>query len=96
MQYNITGKHLDISDAMRAEIDTMLNRLAQTHQGVTSAQVTLSIEKHEKIAEATLRVANSKDAYAEARHADMYQAIHLLEEKLQKQLQKNKEKSEAH
>lgn len=94
MQYNITGKHIDISGAMRGQIDAMIRRFDDGQPEVTSAQVTLSIEKHEKIAEATLRVANGKDVHADARHTDMYQAISLLEEKLEKQLYKIKEKYE--
>ncbi|SUO96942.1 ribosome hibernation-promoting factor, HPF/YfiA family [Suttonella ornithocola] len=96
MQFNLTGKHLDISDAMREHIDHMLSRIEQIHAGVTSAQVTLQIEKHEKIAEATLHVANGKDIHGDARHTDMYAAIDGLEEKLIKQLQKLKEKAESH
>ncbi len=96
MQYNITGKHLDISPALREHVETMLGRLEHFNNSVTSAQVTLQLEKHEKLAEATLRVANGKDIHGDARHEDMYQAVNLLEEKLERQLQKLKEKSESH
>lgn len=96
MQFNLTGKHLDISSAMRQHVGEMLDRLEATHHGITSAQVTLQIEKHEKIAEATLRVANGKDIHGDARHEDMYAAIDQLGEKLEKQLQRLKEKHEMH
>lgn len=96
MQFNITGKHLDISDALREQVEAMLTRLEQVNEHVTSAQVTLQVEKHEKLAEATLHIAGSKDAHGDARHEDMYQALSLLEEKLERQLQKIKNKAEAH
>lgn len=96
MQFNITGKHLDVSDALREHIEAMLKRLEQANEHITSAQVTLQLEKHEKIAEATLHVAGSKDVHGDARHEDMYQAVNLLEEKLERQLHKLKDKSEAH
>ncbi|ABQ14035.1 ribosome hibernation-promoting factor, HPF/YfiA family [Dichelobacter nodosus] len=94
MQFNITGRHLDISPALREHIEKMLNRLEQTYQNITSAQVTLRIVKHEKIAETTLSIAASNDIHAEGRHEDMYAAIDLLAEKLEKQLQRQKEKLE--
>lgn len=96
MQFNITGKHLDISDALREQVEAMLERLEQLNDSVTSAQVTLQVEKHEKIAEATLHVAGSKDVHGDARHEDMYQALSLLEEKLERQLQKIKNKADSH
>ena len=95
MQFNLTGKHLDISPAMREYVEEILDRLGDTHHLITSAQVTLQIEKHEKIAEATLRIANGNDIHGDARHADMYAAIDQLADKLEKQLLRLKEKHEA-
>lgn len=94
MQFNLTGKHLDISPAMREYVAAILNRLGDTYHAVISAQVTLKIEKHEKIAEATLHVANDNDIHGNARHEDMYKAIDQLEDKLGKQLLRLKEKNE--
>lgn len=96
MQFNLTGKHLDISDAMREHLEAMLNRIEAFAPAVTSAQVTLHTEKHEMLAEATLHVAGSKDIHGDGRHTDMYAAIDDLEDKLLKQLQKLKEKQEGH
>lgn len=94
MQFNITGKHVEVSEALRTHIEGMLQRLEASYPQVTSAQVTVSIEKHEKVAEATLHVAGSNDVHGGARHEDMYQAVNLLEEKIERQLHKLKEKHE--
>ncbi len=95
MQFNLTGKHLDISLAMREYVEEILEQLGNTYHLITSAQVTLQIEKHEKIAEATLRIANDNDIHGDARHTDMYAAIDQLADKLEKQLLRLKEKHEA-
>ncbi len=96
MQFNITGKHLDVSDALREHVEAILGRLENTNHAVTSAQVTLQKEKHEMRADATLHVANSGEVHGDAKHEDMYAALDKLEEKLVRQLQKLKEKAEQH
>lgn len=95
MQFNLTGKHLDISPALRDYVAGILERLGGTYHAITSAQVTLQIEKHEKIAEATLRIASGNDIHGNARHEDMYAAIDQLRDKLEKQLLRLKEKNEG-
>lgn len=95
MQFNLTGKHLDISPALREYVASILDRLGDTYHTVISAQVTLKIEKHEKIAEATLHVVNDNDIHGNARHEDMYAAIDQLQDKLEKQLIRLKEKNEG-
>lgn len=92
MQFNLTGKHLEITPALREYVDNMLSQLDNMSQLITSAQVTLLIEKHESIAEATLGIANNATVHGDAKHEDMYAAIDLLGQKLEKQVQKIKEK----
>lgn len=96
MQFNITGKHLEITPAMHEAIDQMLQELESNHPHITSAQVTLQTQKHEKIAEATLSVAGHSNIHGNARHDDMYVAIDQLKDKLSTQLHKIKEKQETH
>lgn len=92
MQFNLTGKHLDISDTMREAVSTMLERLEKRYPMVSSANVILHTERHEKIADATLQVSGFADIHGSCRHEDMYHALKLLEEVLDKQLLKTKEK----
>ena len=95
MQFNITGKHLDVSDAMREQVANMLDRLAQRHPQVSNAQITLQTEKHEKLADATLHLEHGGDIRGSARHDDMYQSLHLLEDVLEKQLRRAKGRADA-
>ena len=70
MNYNITGKHLDISDAVRSYVEEKLGKLEI--QQITSAQITLRAENHLKFAEATLHLASGKTIHGDASHEDMY------------------------
>ena len=92
MQFNLTGKHLEISDTMREAVSTMLERLEKRYQMIASANVILHTERHEKIADATLQINGFADIHGSSRDNDMYHALKLLEEVLDKQLLKIKEK----
>ena len=70
MNYNITGKHLDISDAVRSYVEEKLGKLEM--QQITSTQITLRAENHLKIAEATLHLASGKTIHGDAAHEDIY------------------------
>lgn len=96
MQYNLTGKHLDISDALKAYVSEKLARIDERDGQIVSAQVTLGTDRHLKTAEATLHVRSGQVLHADAEHGDMYHAIDLLVEKLEKQVRRNKEKLQAH
>ena len=94
MNYNITGKHLDISEAVHSYVEDKLGGLDA--QNVTSTQVTLRAENHLKIAEATIHLASGKTIHGDAAHEDMYAAIDLLSDVLDKQIRKHKEKLQEH
>ncbi|MGL5290527.1 MAG: ribosome hibernation-promoting factor, HPF/YfiA family [Vibrionaceae bacterium] len=90
MQLNVSGHHLEITDALRQQITQKFSKLERFH-AVSSANVVLSVEKLQHIIEATLRV-NQAEIYAKASADNMYGAIDLLNDKLLKQLDKHKQK----
>lgn len=96
MQYNLTGKHLDISDALKAYVNEKLARIDERDGEIVSAQVTLGTDRHLKTAEATLHIRSGHTLHADAEHSDMYHAVDLLVDKLEKQVRRNKEKLQAH
>ena len=91
MQLNISGHQLEVTPALRDYVSEKLARLERHSDKITSCQVTLSVEKLQKKAEATLALAGG-ELVANAEHADMYAAIDLLANKLDRQLIKHKEK----
>lgn len=95
MQVNITGLHLEVTDALRSYVDEKFERLARHFDRIIAVQVILQVEKLKQKAEATLHVAG-REVVANAEHEDMYAAIDLLADKLDRQLIKHKEKQLDH
>ncbi|WP_067516852.1 ribosome hibernation-promoting factor, HPF/YfiA family [Endozoicomonas ascidiicola] len=92
MQVNISGHHVEVTEALHDYVIKKLERLASHFDQITNVQVTLSVEKLVQKAEATLHVPGA-EVNATADHEDMYAAIDLLSDKLDRQLVKHKEKS---
>ena len=91
MQVNISGQHLEVTDTLRNYINEKLERLARHFDKITNVQVIMQVEKLQQKIEATLHVAGG-EVVANAEHEDMYAAIDLLTDKLDRQLIKHKEK----
>ena len=91
MQVNISGHKLDVTDALRDYIGEKLSRLERHFDKITNVQIILEVEKLKQKIEATLHIAGG-EVVANAEHEDMYAAIDLLADKLDRQLIKHKEK----
>ncbi|MEQ1619938.1 MAG: ribosome-associated translation inhibitor RaiA [Methylococcales bacterium] len=95
MQVIVTGHHLEVTDALKANIDAKFEKLARHFDNVTDVHVILSVEKLIKKAEATLKL-NGATLFAEDHQEDMYVAIDEMVEKLERQITKHKEKHAQH
>ena len=95
MQVNISGHQLDVTDAMREYVGEKLGKLERHFDKITNVQVIMQVEKLKHKIEATLHVAG-REVVANAEHEDMYAAIDLLTDKLDRQLIKHKEKQLDH
>ncbi|MBW7981641.1 ribosome hibernation promoting factor [Enterobacillus tribolii] len=95
MQLNITGHHLEITDALRDFINTKFAKLEQFFDRINQVNVVLSVEKVQQIAEATVYI-NGGELHAESEHEDMYAALDALVDKLARQLNKHKDKLRQH
>lgn len=94
MQINISGHHVDLTDAMKDYTSEKLQKLARHADDIVSIQAILSVEKTRQRAEATVHVKGA-DLFANAESEDMYAAIDLLSDKLDRQVLKHKEKVTA-
>ncbi len=95
MQLNLTGHHMDLTDALRNYVNEKLGRLERYFDKVGNVHVVLSVEKNRQRAEATMHV-NGADLFANSEGDDMYAAIDALSDKLHRQLKKHKEKLSSH
>jgi putative sigma-54 modulation protein len=95
MQINVSGHHLDVTDSLRSYVETKLDKLERHYDRITNMQVILSVEKQRQKAESTIRISGG-ELFAEAEHEDLYAAIDMLVDKLDRQLIKQKEKMKDH
>jgi ribosome hibernation promoting factor len=95
MQISVTGRHLDVTEALKTYVQTKLEKLERHIDHVTDVHVILSIEKVEHKAEATVQISGAK-LFAEDHQEDMYAAIDGLVDKLNRQIIKHKEKMSRH
>lgn len=94
MNLNVSGHHLDVTPAMRTYVSGKLGRVTRHFDHVIDAHVILSVDKLLQKAEVTLHV-RGKDIHAECIDADLYAAIDLLVDKLDRQVIKYKDKANA-
>lgn len=94
MQLNLSGHHVELTDSLRAYVSSKLERLERHFDRITNMTVVLSVEKQRQRAEATIHVSGG-EIFADAGHDDLYAAIDLLADKLDRQLIKKKEKGKG-
>ena len=92
MQINVSGHHVEVTPALRDYVNSKLSKLQRHFDNITNTDVTLTVEKLVQKAEASVHVAGA-DLFAACESNDMYTAIDLLTDKLDRQLIKHKEKT---
>lgn len=91
MQVNTSGHQLELTSAIKDYVENRLSKLERHNDRITQVNVILSVDKLEQKAEATVH-ASGGDFFANASADDLYAAIDLLSDKLDRQLIKRKEK----
>lgn len=91
MQVNVSGHHVEVTNALKSYVETKLDRLERHFDQITNINVILSVEKLRQKAESTIRVSGG-EIYADAEEDDLYAAIDSMTDKLDRQLIKKKEK----
>jgi len=95
MQINLTGHHLDLTDALRTYVNDKFVRLERHFDHINNVHVILEVDKVRQIAEAKLNV-NGGELFATSEDEVMYAAIDSLVDKLDRQVIKHKEKMIRH
>jgi len=95
MQLNVTGHHIEVTAALRGYVEKKLDRIARHFDQVIDVHCVLTVEKLRQKAEATLRVSGNT-IHADATEENMYAAIDLLVDKLDRGVKKHKEKKCDH
>ena len=95
MQINITGRHIEVTPALRAYATEKMQKLARHFDQVTSINIILNIEKLQQVAEGTV-TAGGRTLFATVSATDMYASIDKLEDKLDKQVRRYKDRITNH
>ncbi|HZV98842.1 MAG TPA: ribosome-associated translation inhibitor RaiA [Methylophilaceae bacterium] len=95
MNLQLTGHHLEITPALRDYLQNKLARVSNHFDHVIDVKITLSVEKLVQKVEATLHVPGN-DLHVACTDENMYSAIDLLADKLDRQVLKHKEKLVDH
>ena len=91
MQTSVTFKNLDPSDHLKDYVKDKLNRLDKYLYNPAEANVVLSVEKFRHIAEISI-MGDRLNINGKEETNDMYSAIDITMDKLEKQIKKNKQK----
>jgi len=83
----VRGKNMDVTPALKEYVEKRLGKIEKYFDYPVSPQVTLSLERDRHIVEVTLPV-NGMLLRGEEETGDMYSAVDLVLEKIEKQIDK--------
>jgi putative sigma-54 modulation protein len=95
MNIIITGRHLDITPALKKYAEEKIKKFSRYLSNISEAIVTLSVEKYRHKVEVLLKV-NGVLIQAEGITGEIYSSIDEVVEKLERQIKKYKEKLVSH
>jgi putative sigma-54 modulation protein len=95
MNLQITGHHLEVTPAIREYISGKLDRVTRHFDSVIDTKVMLSVEPLKHRAEVTMHM-RGKDIHCEAAQDNLYAAIDLLIDKVDRQVVEHKRKTQNH
>ncbi len=97
MRYQITGKQIDIGEALQTHVKTELGSVMEKYAGrPTDAQVIFSKSAHEHVCEAVVHLSTGLTATAKGKAVEIYAAFDASAEKLEKQLRRYKRRLKDH
>lgn len=91
MRYTITGRNIDVTPGLKAAIEEKIGKLDRYFNPDTEVVVTLSVQKDKQKIEVTIPV-KGNIIRAEESSNDMYVSIDLVEEVIERQMKKYKNK----
>ncbi len=91
MKITISGRNIDITDGLKSAVNEKLGKLEKYFTPDTNVIVTLSVEKERQKIEVTIPV-KGNIIRSEQVSNDMYVSIDLVEEVIERQLRKYKNK----
>ena len=95
MNVSISGRRMEVTDAIRDHVDSGLLKIKQHFDRVIDVKVVLSVEKRRHLAEINLH-ANGLQINAKESSDDMYGSIDSALQKIERQVTKHKGRIQRH
>ena len=97
MRYQISGKQIDIGEALQTHVKTELGEAVQKYaERPTDANVIFSKSGHEFVCETTVHLSTGLTASAKAHATDIYGSFDSCAAKMEKQLRRYKRRLKDH
>ena len=97
MRYQISGKHIDIGEALQTHVKAELGEVVEKYaQRPTEAVVVFSKSAHEYVCEALVHLSTGLSASAKGHSTEIYAAFESCREKMDKQLRRYKRRIRNH
>lgn len=97
MRYQISGKQIDIGEALQIHVKTELDEILSKYAGrPTEAYVVFSKSGHEFVCESVVHLSTGLTAQATGRANEIYGAFDASSEKMDKQLRRYKRRLKDH
>lgn len=92
MDITVTFRHMEHSDAVESYAKDKVGRLSKYLDSILDAHVILSVEKNRHTAEVTMNNVGGVTINGQETREDMYSALDLVTEKLERQIKKHKDR----
>lgn len=96
MNINFSGHHLALTPALKDFTTEKLERLSRHFERILSIDITFEVDKLRQIAKANIHIPGNHHIHADSEEDDMYKAVDLLVDKLDRQLKKQKDQMTEH
>jgi ribosomal subunit interface protein len=97
MRYQISGKQIDIGEALQTHVKAELGEVVEKYaQRPTEAVIVFSRKGYESYCDTVLHLSTGLTAHATGHAADIYAAFESCREKLDKQLRRYKRRLRSH
>ncbi len=97
MHYQISGKQIDIGEALQTHVKTQMDDILSKYAGrPTEAYVVFSKSAHEYVCESVVHLSTGLNAQATGKATEIYAAFDASSEKMDKQLRRYKRRLKDH
>ncbi|VGO14160.1 Ribosome hibernation promoting factor [Pontiella desulfatans] len=96
MQVSITGRHVNVTDNVKAHVEDKLERCLGVFPRIESIKVILDTENRDQVAETIIQASNHIRITATEKSENLYDAIDRSIEHAERQMRKHRDKVQDH